>query len=105
MKKPPKDKDQSASTSEPSSTPIFSFQKFPALAGSPTPRCNTKAKLEAGKIPLQGVMLRLPIPLRQRIEEQTAGSMSVTICALVEYALNELEEQGIAIVVANHKGE
>lgn len=99
---PPKDPDDSAKNS-PVSTPIFSFQEFPALAGSPTPRCNTKAKLEAGKIPLQGVMLRLPIPLRQRIEEQTAGSMSVTICALVEYALNELEEQGIAIVVANHK--
>jgi hypothetical protein len=82
---------------------IFKFQEYAAPAGSPIPRCNTKAKLESGKVELQGVMLRLPIPLRTRIEEQTAGSMSVTICALVEYALDYLEKENKAIVVSNRE--
>jgi hypothetical protein len=80
---------------------IFDFQEFAAPAGIPIPRCSTKAKLEAGKVDLQGVMIRLPIPLRQRLEQQTTGSMSVTICALVEFALDYLEKENKAVVVVN----
>jgi hypothetical protein len=81
---------------------IFDFQEFAAPAGIPIPRCSTKAKLEAGKLDLQGVMIRLPIPLRERLEQQTTGSMSVTICALVEFALNYLDRENKAVVVDNH---
>lgn len=80
---------------------IFTFQEFASPIGSHTPRCNTKAKLEAGKLELQGVMVRLPLALRSRIEEETAGSLSVTLCALAEYALDQLAKEGKAIVVGN----
>ena len=84
---------------------IFEIQEFDAPQGLPIARCSTQAKLEAGKVDLQGVMIRLPIPLRERIEMQTTGSMSVTICALVEYALEALEKEGKAIVVRNRPGK
>ncbi|MGZ3241552.1 MAG: hypothetical protein ACXWJK_15080 [Burkholderiaceae bacterium] len=90
-------------STDPADGKIFAFQEFASAKDSPTPRCQTKAKLEAGKVPMQGVMVRLPLTLRSRLEEQTAGSMSVTICALVEYALDQLEKEGKAIVVANRE--
>ena len=73
--------------------PIFGFREVAAPAGSAVPRCNTRAKLLAAKVPMQGVMVRLPISLRNRLEDETTGPMSVTICALVEYALARLEKE------------
>ena len=84
---------------------IFEIQEFNAPKGLPIARCSTQAKLEAGKVELQAVMIRLPIPLRERIEKQTTGSMSVTICALVEYALDILDKEGKAIVIRNRRRE
>lgn len=73
--------------------PIFNFREVAAPAGSAVPRCNTRAKLIAAKVPMQGVMVRLPLSLRNRLEDETTGPMSVTICALVEYALAQLEKE------------
>ena len=42
-------------------------------------------------------MVRLPSKLRQRIEEQTRGALSVTLCALAEYALERLEAENKGI--------
>lgn len=77
----------------------FNFQEYEAT-GSPI-LCNNKAKMESGKVDLHGMMVRMPVALRDRLQEKTAGSMSVTICALVEYALDHLENEEKAIVVTN----
>ena len=78
--------------------PIFRFREVAAPAGSAVLRCNTRAKLLAAKVPMQGVMVRLPLNLRNRLEDETTGPMSVTICALVEYALARLEKEEKGIV-------
>ena len=82
-----------------SKNPVFTYREVDAPAGTAVPRCNTKAKLLASKVPMQGVMVRLPLNIRNRLEDETTGSMSVTICALVEYALCRLEKEGKGIVV------
>lgn len=82
-----------------SKKPIFSFREVNAPAGSAVIRCNTRAKLPAAKVQMQGVMVRLPLNLRNRLEDETTGPMSVTICALVEYALARLEREQKGIVV------
>ena len=79
--------------------PIFSFREVDAPPGSAVLRCNTRAKLLAAKVPMQGVMVRLPLNLRNRLEDETTGPMSVTICALVEYALAHLEKEKKGLVV------
>lgn len=79
--------------------PIFSFREVDAPEGSAVLRCNTRAKLLAAKVPMQGVMVRLPIDLRNRLEDDTTGPMSVTICALVEYALARLKKENKGLVV------
>ena len=79
--------------------PIFVFQEVDAPAGSAVLRCNTRAKLLAGKVPMQGVMVRLPLNLRNRLEDETTGPMSVTICALVEFALAQLEKENKGLIV------
>lgn len=84
-----------------SKKPIFSFREVEAPTGSAVPRCNTRAKLLASKVPMQGVMVRLPLNLRNRLEDETTGPMSVTICALVEYALMKLENDAKGIIVGS----
>ena len=76
---------------------IFRFLEVPTVDGPTAIRLDTHAKLEASKYTLQGVMVRLPSKLRQRIEEQTRGALSVTLCALAEYALERLEAENKGI--------
>lgn len=76
---------------------IFRFLQVPTVDGPTAIRLDTQAKLEAKKHDLQGVMVRLPSKLRQRIEEQTRGALSVTLCALAEYALERLEAENKGI--------
>jgi hypothetical protein len=80
---------------------IFNYVEVSAPTGSAVVLCRTKAKIEAGKTDLQGVLVRLPLALRRRIEEKTTGSLSVTLCALAEYALNNLEndQKGIEVTI------
>lgn len=76
---------------------IFRFLEVPTVDGPTAIRLDTQAKLEASKHTMQGVMVRLPSKLRQRIEEQTRGALSVTLCALAEYALERLEAENKGI--------
>lgn len=77
---------------------IFRFVEVPTVDGPTAIRFDTQAKLEAKKnFDLQGVMVRLPAKLRLRIEEQTRGALSVTLCALAEYGLERLEAENKGI--------
>jgi hypothetical protein len=76
---------------------IFRYTEVPVVSGPTAVRFDTHAKLEAGRFELQGVMVRLPLKLRRRIENQTRGALSVTLCALAEYALDRLEAENKGI--------
>jgi hypothetical protein len=76
---------------------IFRYVEVPVVNGPTAVRFDTHAKLEAGRFELQGVMVRLPLALRRRIENQTRGALSVTLCALAEYALDRLEAENKGI--------
>lgn len=78
-------------------SPLFRFLEVPTADGPTAIRMDTQSKLEGKKHDLQGVMVRLPLKLRQRIEEQTRGALSVTLCALAEYALERLEAENKGI--------
>ena len=76
---------------------VFRYTEVPVVSGPTAVRFDTHAKLEAGRFALQGVMVRLPSNLRRRIETQTRGALSVTLCALAEYALDRLEAENKGI--------
>ncbi len=79
--------------------PYFALRTSDRAAGDPAVTC----KAAIGGRDAAATQVRIPFPLRERIEKYTRGPATVVLVALAERALDQLIAEGKTLHVENEK--